>query len=136
MSDDEEEAVIAANRAFYRAFATGDMAAMDALWARERPVSCIHPGGPVLASRAVIMDSWASILLGPDRPAVRPQKLRVFGFGDTAFVTCYERMSDGLLAATNVYARERGAWKMVLRQSSPAFPAMPESSQDRPLVLH
>jgi ketosteroid isomerase-like protein len=136
MSKDEEEAVIAANRAFYRAFADGDMAAMDALWARERPVACIHPGGPVLDGRAVIMDSWASILLGPDRPTVRPQKVRVFVLGDTAFITCYERVTDGLLAATNVYARERGSWKMVLRQSGPASTPTRESEEARPLVLH
>lgn len=136
MSRDDEEAVIAAHRAFYRAFAAGDLAAMEALWARERPVACIHPGGPVLDSRAVIMDSWASILLGPDRPAVRAQKVRVFMLGDIAFVTCYERVSDGLLAATNVFAREDGHWKLVLHQSSPASAPVREPDGARPLVLH
>ena len=46
MSD--EEAVLAANEAFYRAFAARDFAAMDALWAAEAPVACIHPGWDAL----------------------------------------------------------------------------------------
>ena len=41
----DEHAVLAANAAFYRAFAERDVDAMDALWARSIPVACIHPGG-------------------------------------------------------------------------------------------
>lgn len=136
MSKDEDEDVMAANREFYRAFAAGDMAAMDALWARDAAVACIHPGGPVLESRAIIMDSWASILFGPDRPLVRCQKVTLSRFGDTAFVTCYERVRDGLLAASNVFVRERGAWKLVLRQASPASTPSREAREEQPLVLH
>ncbi|HJN60958.1 MAG TPA: nuclear transport factor 2 family protein [Alphaproteobacteria bacterium] len=43
MSD--EQAVLDANQAFYTAFAGGDMAAMERIWAREAPVCCIHPAG-------------------------------------------------------------------------------------------
>jgi hypothetical protein len=46
--DDEREAVLAANRAFYRAFNDRDFAAMDALWAPTGPVVCLHPGHPPL----------------------------------------------------------------------------------------
>src|SRR5687768_14712089 len=84
MSTDDEEAVISANRSLYRAFAAGDLAAMDALWAREKPVACIHPGGPVLESRAIILDSWAAIMVSPDRPSIQPQRVRVFLLGDIA----------------------------------------------------
>src|SRR5690554_6588025 len=135
MSNGEEEAVMSANREFYRAFAAGDIVAMDALWAREQPVACIHPGGPVLGNRAIIMDSWASILLGPDRPKVQAQKVKVFLIGDTAFVNCYERLSDGLLAATNVFLRQDGSWRLVLHQSSPSAIDIREPHRERPLVL-
>ena len=49
MSD--EEAVLAANEEFYRAFAARDLAAMDALWAQETPVACVHPGWDALVGR-------------------------------------------------------------------------------------
>ena len=42
---DETSAVLAANQAFYAAFARRDTAAMDDLWARETRVACLHPAG-------------------------------------------------------------------------------------------
>src|SRR5438128_8412277 len=39
-----EREVLEANAAFYAAFAQRDADAMDALWAREVPVACLHPG--------------------------------------------------------------------------------------------
>ena len=42
MADDE--AVLFANEAFYRAFADRDVEAMDEVWAQGVPVACIHPG--------------------------------------------------------------------------------------------
>ena len=136
MSTDDEEAVIAASREFYRAFASGDLEAMDALWSRERPVACIHPGGPVLATRDLILDSWASILRDPDRPAIRAQKVKVFLLGETAFVTCYERVLDGCLAASSVFAREGEAWKLVLHQAGPGPARLMRTRQEQPLLLH
>ena len=40
----ELDAILFANEAFYHAFADGDSAAMEALWASQTPVCCIHPG--------------------------------------------------------------------------------------------
>ena len=53
-----QPAILFANDAYYAAFADGDPAAMDALWARRAPVSCIHPGQTALTDRAAIMASW------------------------------------------------------------------------------
>ncbi|MEE8533734.1 MAG: nuclear transport factor 2 family protein, partial [Alphaproteobacteria bacterium] len=44
----DEQTVLFVNEAFYQAFADGDLAAMDAVWAREAPVACIHPGWAAL----------------------------------------------------------------------------------------
>ena len=44
---DENRALLAANEAFYRAFASRDAEAMAGLWARTVPVACIHPGWDV-----------------------------------------------------------------------------------------
>ena len=59
-----------ANEAFYRAFADGDLAAMDAVWASAAPVACIHPGWNLLDGREAVMASWRAILNNPKRPDI------------------------------------------------------------------
>ena len=109
----------AANRAFYEAFARGDLAAMDDLWARRHPVACIHPGWPALLERRSVMASWADILAaGP--PPIRAEDARVRLYGPLALVICRERVGAHELAATNAFVREDGAWRMVLHQAGPA----------------
>jgi hypothetical protein len=76
----QRPAILFANDAFYTAFATGDLAAMDAVWARRAPVCCIHPGWTALNDRDAIMESWRGILganqtggrTGAGRPDKRP----------------------------------------------------------------
>lgn len=120
---DDEKAVLAANDEFYRAFADGDFPAMDELWAKEGPIACIHPGGPVLSTRADVMESWFEVLGSPNRPRIRCQKPIVFLHGDFAFVTCYEELGGGFLVATNLFTREGGVWRMVHHQAGPTATA-------------
>ena len=43
--------------------------------------------------------------------------------GDVAFVTCHEVLREGArLAATNVFVRERGGWRMTHHQATPIAP--------------
>lgn len=107
----EEHAVLAANATFYRAMAAGDLAAMDALWARARPVACIHPGWRTLIGRAVVMESWRAVLANP--PAITHAAAACHLLGDAAFVTCTESIEGTVLAATNLFVREDGAWRLV-----------------------
>lgn len=134
MSD--AEPVLFANEAFYYAFAGGDAAAMDEVWARDVPVSCIHPGWNVLAGRDAVMESWRSILGSDRRPAIRSQGASAFLHGDVAFVTCYENVGQGYLAATNVFVREGGAWKMVHHHAGPTAPPEAEEPEDAPDLVH
>lgn len=121
--------VLAANRAFYAAFAASDLEAMDELWAREHEVMCIHPGWEALHGREPVLSSFRSILISPHSPNIRATDERAFIEGGLAFVTCVERIGAAELAATNVFARERGAWKLVHHHSSPVAP---EKLSDRP----
>jgi len=59
-------AVLAANEAFYRAFAARDFGRMDGLWATGSFVTCIHPGWGVVRGRDAVIASWRSILESPD----------------------------------------------------------------------
>ncbi len=107
----DKDAVLAANEAFYRAFAGGDTAAMETIWASRAPVACIHPGWDALTDRFGVMESWHAILANP--PPVKCGQAEVFLFGDTAFVICEEFILGGLLIATNYFVREDAAWKIV-----------------------
>ena len=114
----DEEAVLAANAAFYRAFATRDVAAMEALWARETPVACIHPGWQVLNGRENVMASWRGILAGVP-PAIECAQAIARVAGSAAFVVCTEILEAGELVATNLFVREAGDWKMAHHHAGP-----------------
>ena len=46
-----------AEEAFYHALAHGDYALMDAVWAADDGVGCIHPGWPALRGRTAVLPS-------------------------------------------------------------------------------
>jgi hypothetical protein len=130
MSD--REAVLFANEAFYLAFQARDMAAMDDAWAREAPVTCIHPGWSVLAGREPVMDSWRGIFEDGNAPAIECRAPRVFQYDDAATVLCFEAVGGGFLIASNVFVRERGRWKMVHHQAG-VTNGTPEPEPETPL---
>jgi ketosteroid isomerase-like protein len=108
----DQDDVLVANLEFYRAFATRDLAAMDALWALRAPVACLHPGWTALKDREAIMESWAGILSNPEAPRVACFDEQVFLYGDVALVLCEEELEGGTLAASNFFVREDGAWRI------------------------
>jgi len=123
----EERDVLDANAAFYAVFARRDADAMDALWAREAEVACLHPGWEPLLGREAVVASWRRIILGGGAPpGIRCERARAHVRGDLAWVVCAEVVPGGALAATNVFARENGAWKLVHHHASP----MPQPRAD------
>jgi ketosteroid isomerase-like protein len=120
--------VLEANEAFYRAFVARDAQAMEALWAARLPVACAHPGWDVLTGRGEVLGSWRRIFEAggtPERLSCSQAEAHVLG--DVAFVTCHEVIPGARLLATNVFAREGGAWRMVHHQASLIAPG-----QERP----
>jgi ketosteroid isomerase-like protein len=111
--DEDRKAVAAANAEFYRAFGAGDFPAMDALWANSAEVVCIHPGWPPVRGREDVMASWRGILSNPPEPALRPAEEQVSLMGEVAMVVCFETIGEIFLAATNLFLREGGAWRLV-----------------------
>lgn len=120
----DERAVLDANAAFYAAFHARDLAAMEAVWARENPVACAHPGWTPLDGRDRVLRSWRAIFDG-GAPEVRCDDARVNVYGGVAVLVCIERLSDvdttqhGDMVATNVFVRERGVWLLVHHQAGP-----------------
>lgn len=104
--------MLAANEAFYRAFNERDYEAMDALWAHETPVFCVHPGWRVLVGREPVLQSWRDILANPSQSRLFAGAQHISIVGDVAIVLCSELLDGGLLSATNVFVREGGEWRL------------------------
>lgn len=120
----EHDAILFANTAFYAAFTSRDMEAMDAVWAKDKPVSCIHPGRVAIAGRDAVLRTWHAIMGNPESPHISCHTEKVHLHGDTALVTCVEQlvMSSGVqfLGATNVFVRTGSLWVLVHHQAGPA----------------
>jgi len=124
MSD--TDAILAANTAYYRAFSTGDAAAMGRIWA-EDGVSCVHPGWTPLIGRAAVIESYRGILTSPNRVHIAHREDTAIVTGDEGRVVCIEIVEgSALLAATNFFRRIGGAWRMVHHQASPIAVATDE----------
>jgi hypothetical protein len=129
----DRDAVLFSNEAFYRAFADRDYEALAGLWAREAPITCLHPGWPILAGRDRVLLSWRRILANEAQPAVACRQPQVFLHGGTAIVLCYEEVEGQLLAATNVFRHEDRQWRLVHHQSGPTAANLPpEENSETP----
>jgi ketosteroid isomerase-like protein len=120
--DDERDAVLAANRTFYRAFSERDLEAMEQVWAQSGAMVCLHPGHPPLHGRPDIMASWRAILDNPQSPKVRCMDEWVVGRAGLAIVVCREVLAEGQLMATNSFVRISQRWYMVGHHAGPVPP--------------
>ena len=120
----DDEAVSAANAAFYEAHEARDLDAMRAVWEHSERAVCTHPGWPILRGWPAIEESWRRILDGPGRNQFIITNEAVEVVGDVAWVTCDENLvapgGTGTIAATNVYVRAvDGTWLLVNHHGSP-----------------
>ena len=125
----DKDGILAANAAFYQAFAEADLLAMDQLVAREHSVAIIHPGWPAVSGREQVMETWRLIFAGGAQD-VRPVNPEVFAYGEAARVVVYEKVGEVYLAATNLFVREDGDWRLVHHQAGP----IPAPAPDAPLM--
>lgn len=128
--------VLAANAAFYAAFTRRDLRALEELWARRTELACTHPGWETLRGRAAVLQSFRAILLGGGAPAqLRCAHPTAHALGEgAAYVLCTEVVPGGSLAATNLFVREDGAWRLVHHAAAPIArqAAQPPPSQPPP----
>jgi ketosteroid isomerase-like protein len=114
----DTKTLLAANAAYYRAFAEGDVAAMNRLWA-EDDVSCVHPGWPALLGRQPVLDSYRNILGNSQQERVEYRDdVAIFGTAEGR-VHCIEFVGGSALAATNWFRLFGDEWRMIHHQASP-----------------
>ena len=133
----EQSAVEAANEALYRAFETGDLDLMEAVWDRSDDVVCVHPGWPMLRGRERVLRSWALIMANTSYIQFFLTDVVCDLRGDVAVVTCTENiltareqdpateMQAGRVAATNLFMRRDGHWALSLHHGSPVAAEAP-----------
>ncbi len=132
----DTDAVLFANEAFYQAFAERDVAAMEDMWSRKVPVSCIHPGWGALFGREEVVQSWTAIIGNEGSPPISCHGATAHLYGDTAFVVCFERLGESFLIATNVFVREGHIWKIVHHQAGPTAAAPPPEEDEPDAPVH
>jgi len=106
-----------ANAAYYRAFNTRDSAEMNRIWAND-PVSCIHPGWPVLIGRTAVIASYRRILDNLAQETLDCRDAVPFMSGSEGRVLCTEAAGELTLAVTNWFTRTDGGWRMIHHQAS------------------
>jgi ketosteroid isomerase-like protein len=124
MSRSDEDEVRAANQQFYRAFESLELPDMEAAWAHEGPVTCVHPGWPLAEGWPAVRESWATIFGNTREIRFDITGERIEVRGELAWVVCVERISSGddrgAILATNVLRRgPDGRWRMVHHHGSP-----------------
>lgn len=124
-------AVLFALEAFYQAFASRDLDAMDDLWDTQGPVSCIHPGWHPLSGRAEVMAAWQAILANTNTPKAEMVDVALHQHGGVVVATGFERIEGHHLAVTNVLVERNGRWLMVHHQAGPVA-VQPEFEEPAP----
>ena len=122
----DEAAVLAANAAFYAAFESLSIEDMDAVWAYEEPVLCVHPGWPLLSTREQVMESWRRIFENASLMRFDITGAQVVVEGDAAWVSCTEnltqvldgRVAEAKIQATNLFRRHLGEWRVAHHHGS------------------
>ena len=117
----EELSVLSANAAFYEAFASRDMQAMEYIWVKEARPTCIHPGRVPLVGRKQVIKSWRNILDDGSAASIKCSNACAFIYGDCAYVICQEHIEFSVLSATNIFLKEGDMWKIIHHQASPSL---------------
>lgn len=123
------------NRAFYAAFEARDVAAMAEVWECSERATVTHPGWPTLHTWDEVAESWRRIFAGTPYIQFFLTDEHVQVVGDVAWVTLFENilqevggsgsrnpessLGDARVAATNVFVRDDGRWRMVVHHGSP-----------------
>jgi ketosteroid isomerase-like protein len=128
----ERERLLFANDAFYAAFNAGSVEAMQEVWVSEGAAFCLHPGWPLLQGREAVLESWAGIFRGGSTPRIECRGAVAELVGALGIVLCYEVLGGNVLAATNVFRREPGGWRLLHHQAGPCQQPPAEALQKPP----
>jgi ketosteroid isomerase-like protein len=140
MGSSDVEEVLATHAAFYEAFERADFDAMQALWADDEGVVCVHPATEPIRGRRDVMRSWMVLMANSPYIQFFLTDVEAVVVGDVASVTCTENVlsansdtplgafAGGHATATNVFRRTPEGWRLWVHHASPVL----SSSGDAP----
>jgi ketosteroid isomerase-like protein len=137
-SMNEHREVEAANRAFYQAFETLEIAEMEKVWLRAPHIKCVHPGWPLLVGWGPVMASWERIFDNTFGMRFTLTDVRVHVNGNFGWVMLIEELdargydgpSRSQILTTNLFEKQDGQWFIVHHHASPIF-AAPAVGEDQ-----
>lgn len=123
------EAVTQANRTFYEAFESLDIAKMDQVWMHQDYVTCIHPGWTIRSGWPAVRDSWVLIFNNTFSMKFELTDVMVQVAGDMAWVICVENLTtqqsdepqQAKVLATNLFELIGDEWLMIHHHGSPVM---------------
>ncbi|KAA8518971.1 hypothetical protein F0562_016255 [Nyssa sinensis] len=97
LQEDIKASVLAANARFYNSFRNGDVAAMQALWAKGEHVCVVHPGVSGISGYDLIMGSWEFVWADYEFPLeIEIKDVQVHVRGDIGFLVKKGKGMDAL----------------------------------------
>lgn len=112
-----------AERAFYRAFSSGDAEVMTEIWARTDDVVCIHPGRAAVRGRGPVLASWQGILSETSRFRIEHKLRDRYAEGPLAVHLGTETVEVAghktMLTVTNVFRKDDDGWYLVMHHAAP-----------------
>jgi ketosteroid isomerase-like protein len=124
--------VLAANAAFYAAFESRDLDALEDVWERTPRAVCTHPGWGTLRGWEQVRASFEAILRGDQPLQFIVTATEVDVTDGVAWVTCDENLWSedvaGTVAALNLFVLDPmdGRWRMVAHHGSPVHGNVPD----------
>ncbi|MEB3885531.1 nuclear transport factor 2 family protein [Lyngbya sp. CCY1209] len=123
----DRQALIAANKAFYRAFEKKDIEAMSAVWSRGTSSLCIHPGREALKGWDAIERSWQQIFKGTQYLEINIEIISTDICGEIAYIVAIENVMQIVgrrrvraeSMATNIFQLMGDRWYLIHHHGSP-----------------
>jgi ketosteroid isomerase-like protein len=139
-----QQALRAANVAFYDAFEKLDLQVMANLWARSVPVSCVHPGWDLVLGYEAVMQSWRGIFDGSGEMSLRSEDSQVVAGQGMGWVVSREILNtkvqntpvENTLSCINTFVLEDGVWRIAHHHAAPLLAGKPRSGRRPDVVLH
>lgn len=128
MAESIADQVLAANRRFYDALEALDIELMEACWASDDGVACVHPGGPWQRGWENVREGWEAIMANTGYIEFEIADAAVSLADPVAWVTCVERITSAAgggeaaaaeVAATNLFVLGASGWHIALHHASP-----------------
>ena len=125
----DQEAVLAANEAFYHAFSQRSLKEMTLVWWQGATSLCVHPGGQVLTGWDNIQSSWEAIFRNTDSFEIDIEVIKVEIDQAIAYTIVQEtvlqssrgRKVKAPSIATNIFQKMAQRWYLVHHHGSPVM---------------